>query len=70
VDVVGSPGIARLIEALTVEECIDIPVLDLNDGRSDFGSSLSFDPMDHCGLWDNDELLVDSISGSTLDPMR
>jgi hypothetical protein len=55
---------------MTVEECMDIPLLDLNGGSPDFGSSSSLDPMDLCGPWGNGELLVESISDSTLDLMR
>jgi tetratricopeptide (TPR) repeat protein len=46
VDVVGSPGLTRLIGALTIEECQEISFLDLNGSCSNSGQSLSCDPID------------------------
>jgi tetratricopeptide (TPR) repeat protein len=69
VDVVGSPRLTTLIGALTIEECRDIPVLDLNHGANQFG--LSFDQMDLCGLGSNGQFLnVRPGTDSTLDLMQ
>lgn len=65
VDVVGSPGLTRLIGALTIEACQEIPFLDLNASHSDFGESLNCDPMDLCESSDTDRIRTESKRDST-----
>jgi hypothetical protein len=70
VDVVGSPGLTRLIGALTIEECQDIPFLDLSVSCYNFGQSLSCDPIDLCKPSDIDKLRDGSGREPTLDLVR
>jgi tetratricopeptide (TPR) repeat protein len=52
VDVIGSPGLTKLIGALTIEEC-DIPLLDLASGNLCTDDILGRDLMDLCGRCDS-----------------
>jgi tetratricopeptide (TPR) repeat protein len=52
VDVIGSPGLTKLIGALTIEEC-DIPLLDLTSDNLSTDDVLGRDLMDLCGGCDS-----------------
>jgi tetratricopeptide (TPR) repeat protein len=52
VDVIGSPGLTKLIGVLTIEEC-DIPLLDLASDNLSTDDILGGDLMDLCGRCDS-----------------
>jgi tetratricopeptide (TPR) repeat protein len=52
VDVIGSPGLTKLIGALTIEEC-DIPLLDLASDNLSTDDILGKDLLDLCGRCDS-----------------